>query len=198
MAQDLEELRKKLEAFRDNPSQDLLPLATTISITAKALANRTIVDRGIGYTYSKNPLPAFFFYGKELNQSGKSFLEKLTNKDKSKSKKKKIEDITEADLIEGSTTWGEFRAAQGLQNDHVDLTYTGKMWAGMFPQEAFEEGAKYIAPLGHNNREGQNEMNWNKARYGDFIGKALTGDNLAALGKMAQEELINILKKRKI
>lgn len=184
MAQDLAELRRKLEAFRDNPEQDLLQLATTISITGKALANRTIVDKGIGYTYSKNPVPTFFFHEKELNASGASFLERLNKK------------ATEEDPA--LTTWGEFRAAQGLQNDHVDLTYTGKMWSGMFPKEAYQQGSKFIAPLGHNNTEGQNEMNWNFERYGDFVGKALTGDNLETLGKMAQEELINILKKRNI
>lgn len=181
MAQDLAELRKKLEAFRDDMDRDLLELATTISITGKALANRTIVDKGIGYTYSKNPVPAFFMHGKELNASGASFIERLNKKS-----------------TKALTTWGEFRAAQGLQNNHVDLTYTGKMWSGMFPKEAYKQGNKYIAPLGHNNREGQNEMNWNKARYGDFIGKALKGDNLETIGKMAHEELINILKKRKI
>lgn len=190
----IEDLKAKLHQIRDQLPSYLLEAATSVSLTGKALAERTIKDKGFGATYSLQEVPVWFFSGKELNASGKAYIE--TKQGKGKKKKKKLENITEADLYDGMGTWKEFREAQGLQTGHVDLTFSGKMWAGMFPREAYQNGNLFIAPLGHNNKEGQNEMNWNRDRYGDFVGKALTGDNYKIMADIGVQELMRLIVER--
>lgn len=181
----LEELKAKLERIAREAPEKLLQVATIVSITGKALSERTIKDKGFGELYSKNPIPVWFFSGKELNQKGNLYIDRKQGKGK---KKKGGQEE-----FDGLGTWEEFRAAQGLQTGHVDLTFSGKMWAGMFPQEAYQKGTLFIAPLGHNNKEGQQEMNYNFERYGDFVGKVLKEENRDAMANVAIEEIMKIL-----
>lgn len=189
-SQDISELIAILKQFRDELPQVLPAVATSVSMTGKALAERTIKDRGFGKEYSRVEVPAYWFYGKWINNRGRDFL--YSNKGDTGSKKK-VEDITEKDLINGTTTWGKFRNAQGLQDKYVDLTYSGKMWAGMFPQEVEVNLFMYTAPLGNNTIEGQNKMNWNYARYGDYIGDVLQGDNFDLMQQVGYDEFIRIM-----
>ena len=131
---DLAELIKRLKAFRDAIPEVMPQVATSVSMSAKALAERTIKDKGFGKTYSTTKVPAFFMYGKELNKKGKTYIEQL---------EKKADEENPALL-----NWGEFRGAQGLQNKYVDLTYSGKMWSSMFPQDVQIDLFRYVAPLG--------------------------------------------------
>lgn len=188
---DLTELIKKFKAIRDAIPETMPAVATSVSMAGKALAERQIKEMGFGKKYSTTPVPAFFFYGKELNKRGVTYLEGLESK--GSKGKKKIEDITEADLLDGETTWGDFRAAQGLQNKFVDLTYSGKMWASMFPRDVETTLFKYVAPLGSTNIEGQNKMNWNYERYGDFVYQSLQGDAEDILYNLAYDELTRLL-----
>lgn len=174
MAEDLNALIAKLKSFRDKLPEVLPGLATVVSLSGKAIAERAIKDHGFGEQYSNKEVPAFWLYGKNINARGSSF-------------------VVDQERKGSGVTWGEFRAAQGLQNKYVDLTYSGKMWAGMFPQEVQVDLFKYTAPLGNNTVEGQNKMNWNHARYGDFIGEVLTGDNLEDLKRVAYDELTQIM-----
>lgn len=177
----IKELREKLERARADLPSYFLEVATSVALTGKALSERTIKDKGFGEMYSNNKVPAWFMDGKELNASGASF---ITKKKASKNKE------------DTYTNWKEFRQAQGLQTGHVDLTFSGKMWAGMFPREAYQKGDMFLAPLGHNNKEGQDEMNWNYERYGDFVGKVLSGDNFDIMGNVAVEELLRLIIER--
>lgn len=190
MAEDISALIAILKQFRDELPQVLPAVATSVSMTGKALAERAIKDKGFGKEYSTVEVPAFWFYGKWINNQGRDFL--YSNKGDAGTRKN-IEDITEEDLIQGTTTWGKFRNAQGLQDKFVDLTYSGKMWAGMFPQEVEINLFQYTAPLGNNTVEGQNKMNWNYARYGDFIGSVLVGDNYDLMAQVGYDEFIRIM-----
>jgi hypothetical protein len=193
MADDISVLIAKIKEFRDSLPEVLPDVATSVSMAGKAIAERTIKDKGFGKAYSTTPIPSWYFYGKELNKTGKTFLESLKDPKGAVKSKKKLEDITELDLLQGTTTWGEFRKAQGLQTDYVDLTYSGKMWAGMFPQDVQVTLFDYIAPLGNNTKEGQDKMNYNYERYGDFVGKVLTGDNMDLLYDVAYDELMRLM-----
>ena len=179
MAEDMSELIAKLEAFRDMLPTVLPDVATSVSMAGKALAERVIKEKGFGKTYSTTKVPAWFMDGKELNGKGLTYLSNLKEK------------ATDEEPAE--TNWGEFRAAQGLQTDHVDLSYTNKMWAGMFPQEVQVNLFEYVAPLGNNTTEGQNKMNWNYERFGDYIGKVLTGDNRDIMYDVAYDELVRLM-----
>ena len=177
---DLSELIKRLKAFRDAIPDVMPQVATSVSMSAKALAERTIKDKGFGKTYSTTEVPAFLFYGKELNKRGKTYIETL---------EKNADEENPA-----TTNWGEFRAAQGLQNKFVDLTYSGKMWSSMFPQDVQVDLFRYVAPLGSTNKEGQNKMNWNYDRYGDFIYDTLKStDADDVLHDIAYDELVRLL-----
>lgn len=179
MADDLSEMIAKLEEFRDMLPTVLPDVAVSVSLAGKALAERIIKEKGFGETYSTVKVPAWFMNGKQLNGKGVTYLAGLKKK------------ATEAEPAE--TNWGEFRAAQGLQSDHVDLSYTNKMWAGMFPEQVQVNLFEYIAPLGNNTTEGQNKMNWNFERFGDYIGKVLTGDNRDIMYDVAYDELVRLM-----
>lgn len=173
------DLIKELEAFEEALPRALPDIATSVSMTGKAVAERTIKERGFGEDYSTHEVPTFFMHGRELNGKGLTYLNGLEKQAKGKSRP--------------TTTWGKFRQAQGLQDGHVDLTYSGKMWAGMMPQAVQINLFEYVAPLGNNSTEGQKKMDWNFERYGDFIGKTLTGDNYTLLQSVAYDEVKRLI-----
>lgn len=181
MARHIRELIENLRKVQDQIDGVLLETASVMANDAVGLASHIVTEKGFGETYSDKMVPAFFFYGKELNGSGKTYIENL-------------EDDPESD----GTNWGLFRKAQGRQNSFVDLNYSTKMWGGMRPDEPQQVGSAYFCYLGHNTQEGRNKMNWNFQRYGDFIGKALKGqeDLLREvaeenIGRLIDEILIN-------
>ena len=63
----LKELIEKFKAIRDALPEVLPDVATSMSLTAKAIAERTIKDKGFGELYSDTEVPAWFFKGKELS-----------------------------------------------------------------------------------------------------------------------------------
>lgn len=176
---DLQDLKNILVSII-NAVPDVMPqVATSMSLTAKSVAERTIKDKGFGQLYSDTKVPAWFMKGKELNKRGLNYILTL--------EKNATEDEP------ALTNWGEFRQAQGLQTAFVDLSYSNKMWAGMFPQDVQQDLYTYIAPLGNNTREGQDKMNWNFERYGDFLGLALTGDGIEAVYDVGYDEFIRLI-----
>lgn len=177
----LADLKARLQDIQNDLPNIMKEVATTVSLSGKAIAERAIKDKGFGEQYSNTKVPAWFMDGKELNASGSTFI----------ARKKKAK--TPSDRL---TNWKEFREAQGLQTGHVDLSYANEMWSGMFPQETYQKGTLFIAPLGHNNRAGQNKMNWNRDRYGDFIGKVLTGSNFEQMAEIAVEETLRLIVNR--
>lgn len=169
----IRDLINNLKKIEEELPEVLRKSATIMAHDAKALAERIIKEKGFGAEYSTKKLPAIWFYENTLNASGKSYLDEL-------------------DDDEG-TNWGEFRKAQGLQSNHVDLSYTTRMWKGMRPDAVQEKEGKYFCVMGHNDNEGKRKMNWNFERYGDFIGKALKGqeDILSEVALENLEELLN-------
>jgi|SRR6188768_1024523 len=175
----LQDLINRMKDVKAALEQSLPDIATSVAITAKALAERTIKDKGFGAQYSHTEVPAFWFLGQENTQVGRSFLETAIKEGK-------------------GVAWRDLRNAEGMQTEHVDLTFTGEMFAGMFPGDVVKEGDKYTAPLGHTNKAGQDKMNYNRDRYGDFIGKVLRGDNYDIMVKVATEEVIRIFERNNL
>ena len=169
----LRDLIENLKGIEEALPEVLKQSATVMAHDGKALAERIIKDKGFGEVYSSNDIPSIWLYDKTLNASGKSYLDNLDDE---------------------GTNWGEFRKAQGLQNKHVDLAYTTRMWKGMRPDEVVEKDGKFICWMGHNDNEGRNKMNWNFERYGDFIGKALVGQE-DVLEEVATENILLLLEK---
>ena len=169
----LRDLINNLKAIEKELPEILRQSATVMAHDGKALAERIIIDKGFGESYSTNEIPSYWLYGKELNASGKTYLDNLEGE---------------------GTNWGEFRKAQGRQNGHVDLNYSTRMWKGMRPDEVQQNGNIFICFMGHNDNEGRNKMNWNFDRYGDFIGKALIGQE-DVLFEIAEENIFKLLEK---
>ena len=175
MGRSIRTLIENLKRFEEQLDSILLETASVMANDAVGLASHTITEKGFGETYSNKLVPTFFFYGKELKASGKAYLEKLDDDPNSE-----------------GTNWGLFRKAQGRQNSFVDLNYSTKMWGGMRPDDPQKVGTTYFCYLGHNNQEGRDKMNWNFQRYGDFIGKALKGQE-DILREVAQENIEKVI-----
>lgn len=193
---DLKDFVNEMNQLQEDSKNGLKKLVTTMVITAKALSERNIKERGFGKEYSDYKLPVFFFIGKELNAGGTEYIE---SRKETKSKKiKKLEDITEKDLADGMGNWGEFRAAQGLQVEHVDLSYSNKMWASMSPTEVQEIGLIFRSELGSTNEEGQSKMNFSFERYGDFIMVSLNDDDRKVIDSIVLNGLKEIIEKSRL
>lgn len=187
---DLNDFRKRLKEIRDAVEAKLPDIAVTLTLSAKALAERNIKEKGFGAKYSKSKLPHWFLDGKELNQQGAAWLEAKKKKDQAATKTVDKKVIYPEDW---GVTWGEFRAAQGLQVGHVDLTYTGMMFSNMQPVGIEQQGGIVRAPLGATNKETQDKMNWNRERYGDFIGKAITPKDRELLVEVVVGEVVAVI-----
>lgn len=169
----LRDLINNLKDIEDALPEVLRQSATVMAHDGKALAERIIKDKGFGAVYSSNDIPSIWLYDKTLNASGKSYLDNLDG---------------------DGTSWGKFRQVQGLQNRFVDLSYTSRMWSGMRPDDVVEKDGVFICWMGHNDNEGKQKMNWNFERYGDFLGKALEGQE-DILSEVASENVYNLLEK---
>lgn len=169
----LRDLINNLKDIEEALPEVLKQSATVMAHDAKGKAERIIKDKGFGELYSTKEIPSFRLYGKEIEASGKSYLDSLDGE---------------------GTNWGEFRQAQGRQSQFVDLNYSTMMWKGMRPDEVQEENGRYFCVMGHNDNEGRKKMNWNFERYGDFIGKALKGQE-DVLEEVAIENILLLLNK---
>lgn len=197
---DISEFKEVLKKIREAVQAKLPDIAATLTISAKALAERNIKDAGFGVLYSTNQVPAWFFHGKELNATGTKFLEDhgvspVTGaQGEGKKKRRKKKGDPDPGKFDKFTTWGEFRGAQGLQNAFVDLSYSNKMWANMQPVRIEQRDDVYLAPLGATNTEAQNKMNWNRDRYGDFVGKAIGDAERDILGDVLLDEVGGVIR----
>lgn len=195
---DLDDFKKRLQTASEEVKKRLPEIATVLALSAKALAERRIKDKGFSEVYSQNQVPAWFLHGKELNQKGVKFLENHGvgadgKQGEGKKKRRKKKGDPDPGSYDKTTNWGEFRAAQGLQNSFVDLSYSNKMWANMAPVSVEERGHVVRALLGATNTEAQNKMNWNRERYGDFIQKGLVEEDRETLTAVVANELIKVL-----
>ena len=189
MAKDFSLLIKAFEEARDALDAVLPDVATSVSLAAKGFSQRTIMERGFGETYSSGEIPIYFLTG-FTGKNGITYHPKTKSKrgDKFLEGKKK--------QGENTVSYSELRQAEGLQINFVDLTFSGEMWRNMFPREVIVEGNYYIAPLGCNTKDGQNKLNWNYERYGNFFAKILTGDNLKLMYEVANAELERFLQEK--
>lgn len=130
-----------------------IKIAEKMALTGKSLVQERIQKEGFGATYSKKMVPAYFLHGKELRTGSKA------------SKKFFETNNLDDDLV----NWSEFRQAQGLQTEFVDLTYSGRMFGGIRPINKGGDGKRFFVHLGGTDREVDLKLGWNTQRYGDFM-----------------------------
>lgn len=170
------DLKAKLALARKDIEAKLPTIVSEFAHSAKVLAERNIINDGFGAEYSKNEVPAFFFLGKELNNTGKKFIQQKIKKGE-------------------GMTWMALRDAQGLPTDHVTLSYSNEMWRGIVVIEVKKPGTKIIAMLGSTTKSGKDKMMWNFDRYGDFILKALGLKEKDFLAEQATDDILTIIKR---
>lgn len=182
----IEELKAQIHQVRQQLFQQLPDIALRNTIIAKGMAEKNIREIGFGAKYSGNKLPAWFFDGKQKSDAGKAYIKRVEKRDE-KNATTKNGVITYAE--DSGMTWAELRQAEGLPIDHVDLGFTNKMWAGLGPQEPYFRGTMIICPLGGSTREVVDKLNWNRQRYGDFLGRVLGETELEMLTLVARNRL---------
>src|SRR5690349_20031031 len=112
---DINKFKKRLKQIREIVSERLPDVAIVLAMSAKALAERRIKDKGFAAVYSQNKYPAWFLHGKELNQKGTKFLQdrgvNLATGEQGEGKKKRRKKKGDPDPgnFESLTNWGEFR-----------------------------------------------------------------------------------------
>lgn len=180
MQPDTSAFQDKIRRIREALEAKQGEIATQLSLSVKALANRNAVEYGIGASYSNNDVPVFYFDQSTINQGGKEYIKK-----QKKSKRNGGNN--------GLGNWKGLRAAEGLQVNHVDLTHSGQMWRGIVPLPPMKQGNVVVAPLGGTTLEVQKEMNYNYERFGDFILKSLTPENQETLRIFVNDEIKKII-----
>ena len=164
-------IRQTIEDLKANAPD----IVEEMAISGKSLVQERIQREGFGRRYSEKYVPAFFLYGKALNAQGRAYLEEQDDKN---------------DL----TNWKELRAAQGLQTDFVDLTYSGRMFNSLTVIRNEQAQASFAAFVGSSDQEGEKKLLYNANRYGDFL--ALNAEERIEIDDIARERLELILRKR--
>lgn len=142
----LKQLRARLE--NDMP---LILLSVVVSRTS-IIRNRSI-DNGIfvnaqeGNTvgYSDKKAPTYLLWNKARNQSGRDYI-----------KKNKL------------GNWHEFRIAQGLSSDAVNLSYTGSFWGSLMPGSVYNRGGVLTVEVGVTDSGVAQYAGYLVDRYGNF------------------------------
>lgn len=100
----------------------------------------------VGYRYSTNPVPTYFFKKEVLNAGGRAYIKKNR-----------------------SGTWAGLRAAEGLPVDAVYLTHSGRMIRSLTATEAAASGAVFYAQIVAADRESARKVEYNIQRYGNWL-----------------------------
>jgi len=146
-------------------------IAEKMAITGKSLVQERIQREGLpGEEYSTNEIPTFFFSGKERNSGGKAYIEE-----------------------NNMGTWGGFRKAQGLRNDRIDLTYTGRMFNGLVPIKRVNSGTRFTVVMGGSDKEVDDKLYFNTQRYGDFLQP--NAEEQKEIGEIVDDEFEKLINK---
>lgn len=166
-----EEFSAKTQELLVTSQNELLLINARIARSALSLIRDRIINKGLDHTgkplgkYSTHPLPTFFFAGKTLGSGGDKRL-------------KTIEKQNRKVGING-VSYEQFRDANNLQTNHVDLKFSGDMWRDIDVLQTTIEGGiiKTIVAskdsITKKNGKGTittgKEAEYMAAKYGDFL-----------------------------
>lgn len=187
----IEEFNNSVNNFLGNLKRDMTVINTGLTVSALSLIHDRILNDGIqGKEYSTNLLPMYYFTGKSISDGGETNVKK-------KNKANKYKGISYTD----------FREAQGLQTNHVDLRLSGDMWRDIgFTDSGFTDkaisttgsGLKYTSNAGfrgaityENGKTTSEIADYNAERYGDFL--TPTKQEETILDNALDEELQNLI-----
>lgn len=146
---EIEEFINNLELAIENLDTYLIQTNESAAVTARSLVVNRIQNEGVHdgmARYSTNKLNPNKLLGTELRASAAA---ELRGK--------------------GSMSYEEWRVANGLQVDHVDLTYSGRMFQNFQVQGTNREGNSIVTVISVTQQDEIKKMEANKERYGDFL-----------------------------
>lgn len=165
----INEFNNSVNSFIGAVLNDMPIINARITQSGLSLIHDRILNEGVeGKNYSTNLLPAYFFTGKSISGSGEA-------KVKAKNKANKYKGISYTD----------FREANNLQTNHVDLRLSGDMWRDMAVLESRNIGFKISTEAGSKNSitysNGQKTgdvVGYLAERYGDFLTPTKAEENI--------------------
>jgi len=173
----LDDSIKKFDSLVNTLEREIPRIIISQNVTAKSLVQNRIQETGknkqgsqLG-NYSNRPIPAFFFIGKGKKTTDAK-LKKLAREKK-------------------NISYAEFRRLDGKQNEHVDLTFTGKMWRGIGLTTSNTSGKKTSVKIGPKDGRTDKVAGYNRDRYGDFLD--LSEDEIKQIEEDVQFEIEQIL-----
>jgi hypothetical protein len=137
------ELPQEVERICIMQAQSGLTIVKNRSINKGIFLNS---DDGNYADYSKRPINTNKFIGKERNASGSQFI-----------KKNRL------------ATWHDFRKAQGLVNEKVNLSYTNRMWSSLAIIKTNRGVGSFSATIGSSDPLVDTYLPKLVKRYGNFI-----------------------------
>lgn len=179
----IDQFIKKIEAAEQKVIDALVEIAEEAALNTKALVVKRIQEQGIGQ-YSEKDMPAFFFFTDDGQVD--------PNKTKSNAG---IKFIQKAQKKRESINWADIRDAEGLQTEHVDMTFTGETFRDLNIIGVNVQAGRVTAILGCSRKETQDKLKWNVERYGDFMSPTAeeTAKIMAIVQKRFNTKLTNIL-----
>lgn len=181
----IEQFNNSVNTLLSNLSNDLPIINARITRSGLSLIHNRILNGGIeGAKYSTNPLPIYFYLGKSVSEGG---YRRLRDKGKQNAK----------NGIKG-VSYLDFRDANNLQTDHVDLRLSGDMWRDADVTENTQFGlknttiAEFKGSIKYQNGKTTAEIaDYNASRYGDFL--TPTKQEEAILDEALDDELQQLI-----
>lgn len=178
----IEQFNNSVNTLLSNLSNDLPIINARITRSGLSLIHNRILNDGIdGASYSTNPLPAYFFTGKSISAGGDARV-------KAKNKANKGKGISYVD----------FRDANNLQTNHVDLRLSGDMWRDADVTDNTQFGlknttiAEFKGSIKYQNGKTTAEIaDYNASRYGDFLTPTKQEENI--LDEALDDELQQLI-----
>ncbi|MGN6491158.1 MAG: hypothetical protein ACTHLE_04120 [Agriterribacter sp.] len=169
----VEQAIARLNAIIEALDAEFKRAAEESALSAIAMITNRIQQKGLpGKKYSKNKLPEFYFFDRELNAGGRELISKKQRKKQREALRKagiKVRKNKVFDEDEQGISYEEWRIANGLQVDHVDLTFSGRMFQNLGLIGIRKVQNTWVAVAGGDQAETIAKLEWNTKRFGRFI-----------------------------
>lgn len=177
----IDEFIDKITDLGEQISSKLPDITQAAALDATATIKNRIIQNGISADgvkfkgYSEKEVPSFFFFS-------------------SSNKKLKKDEFGENILEQNDfLSYKKWREENGLQTDHVDLTFTGDMFRNLgIVKTGLTSKDVYVVEVGGKTEDSQDKIDWNSDRYKDIL--RLSKDEEKLLSKVADEEITRIIK----
>lgn len=164
---------QKIDTIINLFDEELQKASEEYALSLMGMVVNRIQQKGVlGRKYSKNKLPAFWFEGKELNAGGRALVEKHMKKkerDFYRMVGEKVKKNKALDELENGITYEEWRVANGLQVDHIDLTFSGRMMQNLGIIGTKKVGNLWVTVIGGTNPEVIMKLEYTTKMFGKWL-----------------------------